>query len=111
VTRLANDSSDVGFSGGSPVQALYNGTTQNITSSGVSQQSSAFGVGTTVIRLVTVTNPIWYKIGPNPTAVVAGDSCYLPAGVIEFPQVCRGDKIAVIQVTGASVVNIVESAG
>lgn len=110
MTHLANDSTLVESGGGRALQSVYNGTTQNITSSGISQQSAAFGAATTVIRLVSVSNPIWYKIGPNPTAVVAGDSCYLPTGVVEFPQVCRGDKIAVIQVTGASTVNIVESA-
>ncbi len=110
MTHLANDSTAVSPGGGRAIQSIYNGTTQNLTSSGSSQQSTAFQPGTTVIRLVSVSNPIWYKIGPNPTATAAGDSCYLPTGVVEFPQVCRGDKIAVIQVTGASVVNIVEGA-
>jgi hypothetical protein len=110
MTHLANDSTFVSPGGGRAIQSIYNGITQNITSSGSSQQSSAFDPATTVIRLVSVANPIWYKIGKNPTAVAGGDSCYLPTGVIEFPQVCRGDKIAVIQVTGASTVNIVEGA-
>lgn len=110
MTHLANDSTLVSAGGGRAIQSIYNGITQNITSSGISQASAAFADATTLIRLVSVANPIWYKIGKSPTAVAGGDSSYLPAGVVEFPQVCRGDKIAVIQVTGASTVNIVEGA-
>ena len=103
-THLAEAS---GSSSRPSVQSLYNGTVQKITSNNGSQASSAFATSTTVIRLVAKA-AIYYKIGKSPTADNTGTSTWLPANVVEFPQVCRGDSIAVIQDTAGGEVNITE---
>src|SRR5258708_18196140 len=106
MTHLGNDNVG-GPGGGRAIQSIYNGAVQVITSSGTHQESSAFAATTTVIRLVAKTNAIYYKIGPAPVADTTSSS-WLPAGVVEYPQVCRGDIISILQDTAAAVVNITE---
>src|SRR5215471_1446076 len=98
---------------GLAVQASRPALSQNITTSGSSQQSAAFQSGpitnvynadgtlqvepnnTTHIRVVA-TAACWLAFGANPTAAVASAaSIYLPAGVPEYFYVNRGEKLAV----------------
>ena len=52
-------------------KGAYNpGTVQNITTSGSSQQSSAVGSGTTIIR-IAVNADTYVAIGSNPTATTS----------------------------------------
>src|SRR5262245_13129205 len=65
---------------------------------------------TTHIRLVS-NAACWVSFGTNPTAVASGSaSILLPAGVPEYFWVARGEKVAVIQDTGAGSLNIAEMA-
>lgn len=84
---------------GQPIQSVYPaGTTQTKTISAVAALSAAFATGITTIRICSDTT-CWYAIGKAPVAVI--DACnYLPAGVVEYPQVCEGDKISVIGTAG-----------
>jgi len=90
--------------------AFLPGTTQNITTSGTSQASSAFATSTSIIR-VTCTQDIYIQLGNSPTASATG--CMLiTAGSAEFLAVdsVNNQKIAVIQVTSAGVCSITELA-
>jgi len=78
---------------------------QNITTSGSSQQSSAFGDDTRIIRVAT-TQDTYIELGTNPTATTS--SFLMPAGSIEFLRVNPSSKIAVIQVTTAGRISIAE---
>jgi hypothetical protein len=72
------------------------GASQVITVSGTSQQSTAFGAGTTIIRIAnSSTAHCHYVVGTNPTASLTTSSA-LPINTIEYIQVNGGDKIAVI---------------
>ncbi len=93
MTHLANDNT------GRPIQSIYPGATQVLTAGASHSESNAFAAGTTVIRIVATTTPISYVIGASPVADTS--QAYLPVGVVEYPQVCRGDKISVIRVGGA----------
>jgi len=112
------------------VQASRPATTQNITTSGSSQQSAVFAQGptgfnynpdgtpttqannTTHIRVVC-SQAAWIAFGSNPTAVVGGatgTSIFIPAGVPEYFYVNRGDRLAVIQDSASGTLNIAELA-
>ena len=96
-----------------PVQAGFQGTTQDVAVGGSSTQSAAFGANTTLIEIVA-TEACRYKIGTNPTAADSGaGGTYLHAGNIKTHAVTPGDKIAVIKITGgagAGLLNITEYA-
>ena len=67
--------------------------------SGASAQSIAFGDGE--LMLVSTTN-CWLKFGTNPTAVATTDgNQYLPSNTIITIKWTPGDKVAVIQDSGA----------
>lgn len=86
--------------------AYIPGTVQNITTSGSSQQSSAVGSGTTIIR-IAVNTDTYVAIGANPTASTG--SMLMPAGDVEFLAVTAGvTKVAVLQVSAAGVASITE---
>jgi hypothetical protein len=79
------------------------GTSQTITATGTSLQSTAFGQETTLVRVATTNLTgagahITLAIGANPTAT-ANDPM-IPCGLITYVAVSPGDKIAVLR--GAS---------
>lgn len=81
------------------------GTSQGITSSGTSQQSSALSADASIAR-VAVNQDTYIEIGSNPTATA--NSLMMPAGAIEFFAVNAADKIAVLEVSAAGRVSITE---
>ena len=78
---------------------------QEVTVGAASAQSSAFSIGTKLIRIVSTT-ACRFEIGSNLTATAT--SALLPAGVVEFTEVSPSDKIAVIQESGAGKLSIAE---
>lgn len=83
------------------------GTTQNITTSGSSQQSSAMANATAIVRVAT-TEATYIELGADPTAN-AVTSLMMPSGAIEFFAVEGGvTKIAVLQVANAGVASITQ---
>lgn len=71
-------------------------TNNNITIGAGSVQSNAFNTNTRLIRVHNdATQPVFVKIGLNPTAVTATDG-RMAANQTEYYQVNPGDKIAVI---------------
>jgi hypothetical protein len=81
-----------------------------ITSSASSQQSAAFGAQTYAIRIAAATANatygIHFSIGFNPTATA--NSPYLAAGGVEYIGVNPGEKVAILDDTGALKVSITE---
>jgi hypothetical protein len=72
------------------------GTSQVIAVTSTSQQSSAFGAGTTIVRLAnTSTAHIHYEVAANPTASTSTSEC-LPINTVEYIEVTPGHKIAVV---------------
>lgn len=85
------------------------GSSQDVTVSGTSAQSTAIGVsGQTPNRLVRLVSTTACRIitGANPTAL--SNSTFLPANVVEFSEISPGDKIAVIQESVGGKLNITE---
>lgn len=77
-------------------------TTQNITTSGSSQQSAA--VDNYVAR-IAVTQDTYVSVGSDPTATTS--SMLIPAGGVEFFATTPGvTKIAVLQVSEAGIASI-----
>lgn len=91
-------------------QSITIGTVQYITVGATSTQSSAVGVNTNRVVLVTNTN-CWISVGDNPTASKAAGSFYMSAGAQSYPISVVGGttKIAVLQDSGAGVISIIES--
>ena len=85
--------------------AIYPGTSQKITTSGSSQQSSAFSSNTTIVRLFS-TQDCYVAFGTNPTAT--SSSMFLPAGIVEYFGVTESSKLAVLQVTSSGILYITE---
>jgi hypothetical protein len=78
------------------------GTSQVIAVTTSSQQSAAFGAGTTIVRLANAaTAHIHYAVGANPTASLT-TSVQLPINQIEYIEVSAGQKIAVISGTSST---------
>jgi hypothetical protein len=72
------------------------GASQVISVTTTSQQSSAFGAGTTIVRLAnTSTAHLHYEVGANPTASNSTSEC-LPINAVEYIEVTPGHKIAVV---------------
>ena len=72
------------------------GASQVIAVTVISQQSSAFGAGTTIVRLAnTSTAHLHYEVGANPTASTTTSEC-LPINTVEYIEVTPGHKIAVV---------------
>ena len=85
---------------GDLLQSLNAVTAQTVTLGGASSAASAaFGATTTCIRIIT---PVacFYKLGAAPTA--AGTDHYIPAGIAYDVSVVGGEKIAFLDVAGAS---------
>jgi hypothetical protein len=95
---------------GNAVQAAHPASSQTLTIGSGSIQSAPWqsSNSTTYVRVVA-TGGCWLAFGTNPTAAASGaTSIYLPAGVPEYFWVSYGEKIAVIQDTGAGLLNIGE---
>tara|TARA_R100001443_G_scaffold1750_2_gene6107 strand:+ start:2168 stop:2482 length:315 start_codon:yes stop_codon:yes gene_type:complete len=80
-----------------PIQVLPLGTTQTISvASSSAAISSAFAVGTTVVRVVSTTDcHIIFAVSPTATTSTA----YLPANQVEYFKVNAGEKVAAIRAT------------
>jgi hypothetical protein len=88
--------------------AFYPGTNQKLTSNtSSSQQSSAFGTHTSLIRVYCVTDT-YVAIGSSPTA--SSSSMIIPGGGVEYLAVNGSDKIAVLALLTAGTVDITEGA-
>jgi hypothetical protein len=72
------------------------GASQVISVTTSSQQSTAFGAGTTIVRLANSSNAhLHYEVAANPTASTTTSEC-LPANTVEYIEVTPGHKVAVI---------------
>lgn len=76
------------------------GTTQVLSATATSQQTSAFGQETTLVRIGTsnLTGAgahLHIAIGANPTATTS--NTMVPCGLIEYVVVAPGDKIAYLR--------------
>lgn len=97
---------------GVPVTVAYRPIVEQtaITTSASSQQSSAFGTQTYIIRLgvasSTAADGVHYSVGLSPTATA--NSPLISAGGVEYIRVAPGDKVALLQQTGALLVTITE---
>lgn len=86
----------------------WTGVSDYITVNGTSAQSSAFASHTHEIRVVSTTN-CHINIAQDPTAAATdSNGFYLPAGVVEYFHVSPGQKVAVIQDTGAGVLCVAQ---
>jgi hypothetical protein len=84
------------------------GTTQVMTVTASSVQSSAVAAGCTIIRLAnSSTAHAHFAIGSNPTASLT-TSPMLPANAVEYIKVNGGDKVAVIRGGTATDVSITQ---
>ena len=93
---------------GFDVQAMTPGTSQAVSTSGTSAQSSALATTTRVVRLCA-TSDTYVAFGSNPTAT--SSSMLLPAYSREYftlPGGATAWKIAGLQVSGAGSLSIVE---
>ena len=82
------------------------GTSQVISATATSSQSTAFGTETTLVRIGTsnLTGAgahVHIVVGTNPTATTSGT--IVPCGLIEYVAVNPGDKIAVLRGGGTNV--------
>lgn len=73
--------------------AMIPKTTQKVTSSGSSVQSSAFGANIEYVRIVADAD-CHIAFGVNPTATTS--SIYVPVDDVEYFKVSPGEKVAVI---------------
>lgn len=89
-------------------EAIRPGTSQSLSFNGVSAQSNAVGIHTSIVRLFA-TQDCFIRVGENPTAV-GGTSMFVPAGIIDFIGVLPGDKIAAIRSVSDGVLYITEGA-
>lgn len=98
---------------GGALQAIAQGTVQDLSITGAgSVESAAFQGTTEAIRIVADTDPIRYLVGDSPTAVDDATSTILPANIVEIIAVGPGQKISVIRRSGTtSIVNITEAKG
>jgi hypothetical protein len=84
------------------------GTTQVMTVTASSVQSTAFAAGCTIIRLAnSSTAHAHFAIGANPTASLT-TSPMLPPNAVEYIKVNGGDKVAVIRGGTATDVSITQ---
>jgi len=84
------------------------GTTQVMTVSGSSVQSTAVGAGVTMLRLANSSAAhCHFSIGASPTASLT-TSPMLPANAVEYVACAGGDKVAVIRGATATDVSITQ---
>lgn len=92
---------------GATVQAIRPGTVQTVAIGAASAASAAVGVRTTIVR-VAATADCHIVIGANPTATANDTPLF--AKQPEFFAIVPGEKIAVIQSSGAGTLFITEGA-
>lgn len=93
---------------GQLTQIYSHGTTQVMTVTASSVQSTAIASDCTIIRLAnSSTAHAHFAIGTNPTATLT-TSAMLPANAIEYIKVKGGDKVAVIRGGTATDVSITQ---
>lgn len=84
------------------------GTTQVMTVTGSSVQSTAVGAGVTILRLANGGGAhCHFAIGANPTASIT-TSAMLPTSCIEYVACSPGDKVAVIRNATATDISITQ---
>jgi hypothetical protein len=84
------------------------GTTQVMTVTASSVQSTAVAANCTIVRLSNINSaPAFFAVGSNPTATTT-TSAMLPPNAIEYIEVSGGDKIAVIRGATATDVAITQ---
>ena len=84
------------------------GTTQVMTVTGSSVQSTAVGAGVTILRLANTGGAhCHFQIGSNPTASIT-TSPMLPTNCIEYVACASGDKVAVIRNATATDISITQ---
>jgi hypothetical protein len=88
------------------IPAIFPGSSQRLAVGSSSVQSTSMGETTGLVRLSASTD-CYIAFGTNPTATNA--SLYLPAGMVEYIGINPGEKIAVLQVSAAGFLNIVEA--
>ena len=86
------------------------GTTQVMTVTAASVQSTAVAANCTIVRLAnSSTAPAFFSIGASPTATLT-TSAMLPASTVEYVEVSGGDKVALIRGALATDVSITQIA-
>lgn len=93
---------------GVPTGVFGLGTSQALTFTGTSAQSTAVAATTRIVRLVS-TQACFVSIGASPTAV-ANTSIYLPANTVQFVSITGGHRVAAIQATTTGSLYITEAA-
>lgn len=89
-------------------QTFKPGSSQKVSFTGTSAQSSALGGYTKIVRLFA-TEDCWIKMGTDPTAAAsAATSTFVPGGIIQYFVTKPGDKIAVIRDTTSGSLHILE---
>jgi hypothetical protein len=84
------------------------GTTQVMTVSATSVQSTAVGAGVTMLRLANAAAAhCHFSIGASPTASLT-TSPMLPANAVEYVACAGGDKVAVIRGATATDISITQ---
>jgi hypothetical protein len=102
MSRLARDDN------GQLTQIFALGTTQVMTVTATSAQSTAIASDCTIIRLANGSAAqCHFEIGTNPTATLT-TSAMLPANSVEFIKVAGGSKVAVIRGATATDVSITQ---
>jgi len=93
---------------GNPTTVFALGTTQVMTVTTSSVQSTAVDAGCTIVRLSTTgVGHLHFATGSNPTASLT-TSPHLPPNSVEYIKVNGGDKIAVIRAGTAVDVSITQ---
>jgi hypothetical protein len=84
------------------------GTTQVMTVTASSVQSTAVATGVTILRLANGSGAhCHFAIGSNPTASIT-TSAMLPANAVEYVACASGDKVAVIRGATATDISITQ---
>jgi hypothetical protein len=87
--------------------AYVPGTSVGYTTSGSSQQSSAFTASVSIVR-VAVNQDTYVAVGSSPTATA--NSLMMPAGSVEFFAVIEAQQIAFLQVSTPGRITVTELA-
>lgn len=101
---VSNQSSAIGAS--EAYQAIAQGTTTNLTTSGSSQETQ-LGTGTNIVR-IAVTKAVYVLIDDDGTDVTSSNGFLIPDGGIDYFSVRPSEYINIIQVSEAGVASITE---
>jgi hypothetical protein len=86
---------------------MIEGSSQKLSAGASSSQSAAFGTQTRALMLTVLTNAVHIRTGTNPTATTT-DYLLKPSDPSLVLGVGPGDKLALIQETGAGTLYVVE---